>query len=393
MSGPTDPALPDAGSTSDAGSASDATSAPARPGDQGPATVLPPDAPAEAAARARWDILTKPPGSLGRLEDLGIWAAAVQGRCPPEPFSQVRLVLVAGDHGVVRAAGTSAYPPEVTAQMVANFLAGGAAANVLAARHDVGVRVVDAAVDSDYAGLPVPEPVRAERIRRGTGPIDRADAMTLAESERSLALGTELADREADAGADLLIVGDMGIGNTTVAATLVAALTGADAVTATGRGTGIDDATWMRKVSAVRDALWRARHDTDDMTVLLARVGGADFGVMAGLLLGAARRRTPVLLDGAVVAAAALVAARLDPGAPAWWLAGHESVEPCHSLALDSLGLQPVLRLGMRLGEGSGALAALPILQSAVALLGEMATFESAGVSEPPPDPAVPPSP
>lgn len=338
-----------------------------------------PDEAARTEALRRLDSLTKPPGSLGRLEELATWSAAVQGRCPPQTFEQVRLVIVAGDHGV--AAVTSAYPPEVTAQMVANFVAGGAAATVLADRYGVGVRVVDASVDSDYDGLAVPPGVPADRIRRGSGSIDVEDGVTVAEAEASLALGRRVADQEIDSGADLLIVGDMGIGNTTSAATLVAALTGADVFAVTGRGTGIDDATWMRKAATIRDALWRARNAGQDPVGLLSLVGGADLGVMAGVLAQAADRRTPVLLDGVVVTAAALVARLLTPGAPSWWVAGHRSAEPAHAIALDALGLRPLLELDMRLGEGSGALIALPVLQAAIALLAGMATFESAGVS------------
>lgn len=361
-----------------------------------PPAVAPPDQAAAAAAVARQATLTKPPGSLGRLEDLSVWAAAVQGRCPPRPFTQARLLIVAGDHGA--AAVTSAFPPQVTAQMVANFVAGGAAATVLARAQDIAVRIVDAAVDSDYEGLPVPSTITDERIRRGSGRIDREDALTAEQAGAAVALGRRLADGEIASGADLLIVGDMGIGNTTPAAALVAAITGADVFDVTGRGTGIDDDTWMRKAAVIRDALWRVRTATAATTAagpaadltgvirehpmaLLARVGGADLGVMAGIVAQAAARGTPVLLDGAVVTAAALLADLIAPGARQWWLAGHRSVEPAHTLALERLELRPVLDLGMRLGEGSGALTALPVLQQAIAVLADMATFAGAGIS------------
>lgn len=343
-----------------------------------------PSATARASAAARLDRLTKPTGSLGRLEDLAMWAAAVQDRCPPLPFQDIHVVVVAGDHDVARVAGTSAYPVEVTAQMVANIAAGGAAVNVLAQRLGAAVAVVDAGVAGDYTDLPVPAGISDRRIRAGSGAIDREDAMTAEETEASLLLGRTIAAETRESGADLLIVGDMGIGNTTPAAALIAALTDRDPVSATGRGTGIDDATWMRKAAAVRDALWRARDDFDDPQQLLQRIGGPDLAVMCGILMGAAKLGLPVILDGVVVTSAALVADQLQPGSRQWWQAGHRSAEPAHTTALSELDLAPVLDLQMRLGEGSGALTAVPVIQTAVALLADMATFESAGVSDRP---------
>ncbi len=340
-----------------------------------------PDKVSEEQTTQHLDSLTKPPGSLGRLEELAIWAGGVQGQSPPQPFEQTRLVIFAGDHGIATAAGTSAFPSEVTAQMVANFLTGGAAATVLANAAGATVRVVDVAVDSDYQGLGVPEHVWQNRIRRGSGALDREDALTVAEAEASLALGAAIADEEIDSGADLLIAGDMGIGNTTPAAALIAGITGADPVAVCGRGTGIDDETWMRKVSAIRDGLWRAHEWRPDPIVLLQKVGGADLGAISGFVAQAARRGTPVVLDGVVVGAAALLAERMHPGAKRWWLAGHQSAEPAHSVCLEYLDLDPLLRYSMRLGEGSGALLALPMLQGAIATSAEMATFSEAGVS------------
>jgi nicotinate-nucleotide--dimethylbenzimidazole phosphoribosyltransferase len=340
------------------------------------------DTASRAAALAHLDQLTKPQGSLGRLEEIVVWAAGVQGQSPPSQFGQPRLVIVAGDHGVAREARTSAYPPEVTAQMVGNLLTGGAAANALARRNDVGVRVVDACVDSDYEGIPVPPGFSANRIRRGNAPIQREDAVTRDERDAALLLGSDLADEEIDSGADLLIVGDMGIGNTTPAAALIATFTESDAATVCGRGTGIDDETWMRKAAAIRDALWRSRGIGDDPWLVVQTVGGADLAVMTAILLRAAQRGIPAILDGMVVTSAALVAAAIDPGATAWWLAGHRSVEPAHTIALRSLALQPVLDLGMRLGEGSGALVALAVVQQALIVSAEMATFSDAGVSD-----------
>jgi nicotinate-nucleotide--dimethylbenzimidazole phosphoribosyltransferase len=341
--------------------------------------IEPPDAVSASQALARQLQLTKPPGSLGRLEEVGVWLSACQGACPPRPLSRPRVVVFAGDHGIARH-GVSAFPPEVTGQMVANFLAGGAAVNVLSAVSGATVRVVDLAVDSTT----FPEAsaqVTRHKVRRCSGAIDREDALSADEARQAVAAGVAVADEEVDQGADLLVAGDMGIGNTTPAAVLIAALTGAEPVAVVGRGTGVDDAGWMRKATAVRDALRRARPVRTDPVALLRTAGGADLAAMAGFLAQAAVRRTPVLLDGMVVGAAALVAEALAPGAKAWWLAGHRSVEPAHQLVLDRLGLEPLLDLRMRLGEGSGALAALPLVVMAGRILTDMATFTGAGVS------------
>ena len=291
-----------------------------------------------------------------------------------------RVVVFAGDHGVT-AAGVSAFPSEVTGQMVANFEAGGAAINVLAGLAGATVRVVDIAVDS---AEPLSEAIGAHRVRRGSGNIAVEDALTADEATAAVAAGRAIADEEVDAGADLLIAGDMGIGNTTPATTLIAALTSSEPVAAVGRGTGVDDAGWARKTAAIRDALFRARGVTSDPVALLQVCGGADLAAMAGFLAQAAVRRTPVLLDGVVVTAAALVAARLSPGAAQWWQAGHRSTEPAHALALAHLGLEPIVDLGMRLGEGTGAAVALPVLRAAVATLASMATFDEANVTDSP---------
>ncbi|AHH95323.1 nicotinate-nucleotide--dimethylbenzimidazole phosphoribosyltransferase [Kutzneria viridogrisea] len=337
--------------------------------------VMPPDAAARREAVARHEKLTKPAGSLGRLEELGVWVAACQSSCPPKPFARPRVVVFAGDHGIARH-GVSAYPSEVTGQMVANFLTGGAAVNVLAGVAGATVRVVDLAVDAD-----TPERVSAHKVRRSSGSIDREDALTEEQVHAALVAGRAIADEEVDGGADLLIAGDMGIGNTTPASVLIAALTGEEPVAVVGRGTGIDDTAWMRKAAAIRDALRRARTVISDPVALLRTAGGADLAAMAGFLAQAAIRRTPVLLDGLVVGAAALVAEDLAPGAREWWVAGHRSAEPAHGFVLSHLGLTPVVEFGMRLGEGSGALVALPVLTMATKVLSEMATFEDAGVS------------
>jgi len=347
--------------------------------------ITPPDQQAHREAVARHEQLTKPPGSLGRLEELGVWATACQGACPPHPFVRPQVVVFAGDHGIA-AHGVSAYPSEVTQQMVGNFLSGGAAVNVLAAVAGASVRVVDVAVDCDAADpatVTAPPLVTRHKVRRGSGAIHLQDALTDAEVIQALDAGVTIADEEVDRGADLLVAGDMGIGNTTPASVLVAALTGTEPVAVVGRGTGIDDAGWMRKAAAIRDALRRARPLIADPLALVRTAGGADIAAMAGFLAQAAVRRTPVILDGVVVGAAAMLAEELAPGARQWWVAGHRSVEPAHTLALAHLELTPILDLGMRLGEGSGAVVALPLVQMAVRILAEMATFADAGVSGP----------
>ncbi|SDP52525.1 nicotinate-nucleotide-dimethylbenzimidazole phosphoribosyltransferase [Actinopolyspora xinjiangensis] len=339
--------------------------------------VRPPDEQAHRQAVARHAGLTKPAGSLGRLEEIGVWVSARQGTCPPRPFDRPRVVVFAGDHGIATN-GVSAYPSEVTAQMVDNILAGGAAVNALAANAGAGVRVVDMAVDGETNRT-----VAAYKIRRSSGSLDVEDALTEQQALDAVTAGRALADEEVDSGADLLIAGDMGIGNTTPAATLIAALTESEPVAVVGRGTGIDDSAWMRKTAAIRDALRRARKVVHDPVALLRTAAGADLAAMSGFLAQAAVRRTPVILDGVVVGAAAMVAEELVPGAARWWMAGHRSVEPGAALVLEHLDLRPVLDLEMRLGEGSGAVAALPVVNAAIRVLGEMATFAEAGIEGP----------
>lgn len=337
--------------------------------------IAAPDRDAAIAARARQGELTKPTGSLGRLEEIAVWVASCQGVCPPSPFGQPTVVVFAGDHGVARA-GVSAYPPEVTAQMVANFTAGGAAVNVLARLHGAKVRVEDLAVDAE-----TPEAISRFKVRRSSGDLTVEDALTTEQTRAALAAGRAIADQEIDSGADLLIAGEMGIGNTTPATILVGLLTDNEPVVVVGRGTGIDDNGWIRKTAAVRDGMRRARPHGRVPLELLRTVAGAEITAMAGFLAQAALRRTPVILDGLVVTAAALVANDMAPGAREWWLAGHRSAEPAHSIALEQLDLEPLLDLSMRLGEGSGALTALPVVQSAVATLASMATFAEAQVT------------
>jgi nicotinate-nucleotide--dimethylbenzimidazole phosphoribosyltransferase len=339
------------------------------------ANIVYPDSEASFAAAQRQEKLTKPAGSLGWLEELSVWAAGVQGRCPPRDFQRARVVIFAGDHGIT-AAGVSAYPTEVTAQMVASFGHGGAAANVLARLAGASVRVVDMAVATDTDPT-----ISAYKVRRSSGRIDLEDALTAAECQQAIEAGISIADEEVDGGADLLIAGDMGIGNTTPAAVLISILTDTEPIKVVGRGTGIDDAGWMRKCAAIRDARRRAWPYRDSPVQLLATAGGADLAAMTGFILQAARRKTPILLDGLVVSASALVAQSAAPTVVRWIQSAHRSVEPAHPIALTRLGLTPMLDLGMRLGEGSGALVALPILRGAIRVLGEMATFDEADVS------------
>jgi nicotinate-nucleotide--dimethylbenzimidazole phosphoribosyltransferase len=342
--------------------------------------VGPLDDAAMAAAFERHLSLAKPPGSLGKLEGLGLWLAGVQGRAVPERLTPRRVVVLAGDHGVA-AAGVTAQPAAATAARVATFAAGGAAVNALARAVDAEVVVADLAVD-DEPDRRAPG-VLDLRIRRGSGRIDTEPALTTDETLAALRTGVALADAAADAGVRLLVPGDMGVGSTTIAAALVCATTGAEPVEAVGHGTGVDDAAWSRAVRVVRDALRRSASSRDDPVSLLAELGGADVAAMTGLLVGAAARRVPVVLDGVLSGAAALVAAQLSPVAPAYWAAGHRCGEPAHARALAHLGLEPLLDLGLRLGEGTGALLAVPLLDAAVAVLREMATAGEPGVAGP----------
>ncbi|GAA5120041.1 nicotinate-nucleotide--dimethylbenzimidazole phosphoribosyltransferase [Pseudonocardia adelaidensis] len=324
--------------------------------------ITAPDVDARRAAVARHAELDVPDGALGRLAELGVWLAAAQGVCPPRPLARPRLVVIAGDHGIA-AAGVSAHAPGDTLRQIAGIQEHTAPVGVLAAVAGVSMRVVDVALDTDEGDQ--------RRIRRGSGRIDREDALTADEVDRALAVGRALADEEVDAGADLLVPASLGVGATTPAATLVAALTGTEPVAVIGRGSGIDDAGWMRKAAAVRDALRRARPYVRDPLALLRVAGGADIAALTGFCVQAALRRTPVLLDGLVVGAAALLADELAKGAREWWLYAQRSPDPAMAPVEEHLGLSPVLDLGIRLGDGTGAVAAVPLLQMAVRLLGE----------------------
>lgn len=332
--------------------------------------VAAPDPAVRNAAAERLAGLATPAGALGRLGELGVWVAATQGQCPPAPLEQVRLVIFAGDHGVAQH-GVSAYPPAITPAMVRTFVLGKAGVSALAAAHGVSVRVLDIGVDDDLEG--VPADVTAHKVRRGSGALHLEDALTAEETARSLEVGRLVAREEIAAGAQLLLSGDMGIGNTTPASALVAAALGLPAVEVTGRGTGVDDAALLHKQALVQQALDRAGARLDDPVETLRAVGSADLAATVGYLVEAADQGVPVLLDGLMSVACALTAERMAPGASAWFAAGHRSTEPAQSLALEKLGLEPVLDLGLRLGEGSGAVAAVPVLRSAVALLRDVA--------------------
>jgi nicotinate-nucleotide--dimethylbenzimidazole phosphoribosyltransferase len=344
------------------------------------AAVVPRDAAAERAARERLDRMTKPSGSLGVLEDVAAQLAGIAGDCPAPLPTPATVAVFAGDHGV-HAQGVTPWPQEVTAQMVANFLGGGAVVNAFAAEAGASVVVVDVGV---AAPLDWADGLLDRKIRPGTADLAVGPAMTLDEARRAVEVGIEVAASLAPT-AGSLVTGDMGIANTTASAALVCAFTGATPASATGRGTGVDDPTLARKVEVVARAAGRVpvRPTTPAAALaVLAEVGGLEHAALAGFVLGAAAHRIPVLLDGVIAGSAALVAAALCPAALDYALAGHVSAEPGHALALDFLGLRPLLGLDLRLGEGTGALLALPLVASAARALRDVATFDSAGVTE-----------
>lgn len=326
------------------------------------------------AAQERLGALATPPGALGRLGDLAVWVAACQGQVPPAPLDAVRLVIFAGDHGVA-AHGVSAFPSAITGAMVRTFLAGRAGVSALARLNQVAVRVLDIGVDDDFSDVEpeVREALSSYKIRRSSGALHIEDALTADETQRALDAGAQVAHEEIEAGAQLLLSGDMGIGNTTPAAALVAAGLGVPAEEVVGRGTGIDEEGLRRKTDVLAAALRRAGARTSDPVETLTALGSADLAATTGYLAQAARSGVPVLLDGLMSVACALTADRIAPGAARWYAAGHRSTEPAQSLALDKLGLEPILDVGLRLGEGSGAVAAVPVLRGAVALLREVA--------------------
>jgi nicotinate-nucleotide--dimethylbenzimidazole phosphoribosyltransferase len=334
------------------------------------------DAAAVAAATELQGRLTKPPGALGQLEAISIQLAGIAGVCPPPVPTSVAIAVFAGDHGVV-ASGVTPWPSEVTAQMVMNFANGGAAINVIARSIGATVTVVDVGVATE---LDPSLPIEHRNVRRGTADLSKGPAMTAQDANRALEVGSAIAHELIEQGANLLVTGEMGIGNTTPSAVLIGALCDADALAVTGRGTGIDNAHLARKQSIVADALRRVEGLGPD--VLLAQVGGLEIAALAGFIATASAHRIPVVLDGVIALAAACVAEALHPGAMTGCIAGHRSTEPAASIALAHLGLTPMVDLQLRLGEGSGAAVAVPLVQIAARLLGEMATFDSAGVTD-----------
>jgi nicotinate-nucleotide--dimethylbenzimidazole phosphoribosyltransferase len=340
--------------------------------------LRPVDLAAASAAAEYHDRLTKPRGSLGRLEEIGIRLCAIAGQCPPPVPEPVTVAVFAGDHGVVTEAVTP-WPQEVTAQMVANFCAGGAAINVLARHAGASVIVVD-------VGVATPIPTDSDalvrcNVRPGTRNLAVEAAMTVAEANAALDIGVDVASRAISEGACMVVTGDMGIGNTTSAAALIAACTGRSAAEVTGRGTGIDDAMLERKQGVIAHALSRVPPRAGPL-VILAELGGLEIAALCGFVVGAASQRVPVVVDGVIAAAAALVAAAFAPDVVGYLVVGHRSSEPGSAAVLEKLGLSPVLELGMRLGEGSGAALAVPTVQAAAKILREMATFDSAGVTD-----------
>jgi nicotinate-nucleotide--dimethylbenzimidazole phosphoribosyltransferase len=332
------------------------------------------DAAAGTAAMQRQARLIKPAGSLGRLEELGVRLAAMSGRCPPPLPARPAVLVAAGDHGVV-AQGVTPWPQAITGAMVGAMAAGLAAVNAIAGAIGAEVRLLDVGV----AHPPAPHPALVEaNVRRGTADLAAGPAMSRQEAVSALLAGADAAGALLDAGADLLVTGDMGIGNTTPAACLVAAFTGRQARAVTGRGTGIDDFTFELKVDVVERALALHAPGPADPLGALAAVGGLEHAALAGLLLAGASRRVPVLLDGVNADAAALVACAVAPRAAGFLVAGHRSVEPGATAALEYLGLWPLVDLELRLGEGTGALLAVPIVRAAAAVL-RMATFAEAG--------------
>jgi nicotinate-nucleotide--dimethylbenzimidazole phosphoribosyltransferase len=324
--------------------------------------------------------MTKPPGSLGVLEDVAAQLAGIAATCPAPLPTPAAVAIFAGDHGV-HAQGVTPWPQEVTAQMVANFVGGGAVVNAFAAAVGAGVLVVDVGVAGP---LDPADGLLDRKVRPGTADLAVGPAMTVEEARRAVEVGIEVATSLAP-GSGCLVTGDMGIANTTPSAALVCAFTGASAAAATGRGTGVDDPTLARKVGVVARAVGRLSgmpSSPGSALAALAEVGGLEHAALAGFVLGAAATRTPVLLDGVIAGSAALVAAALCPAALDYALAGHRSAEPGHGIALAALGLRPLLGLDLRLGEGTGAVLALPLVTGAARALRDVATFDAAGVTE-----------
>jgi nicotinate-nucleotide--dimethylbenzimidazole phosphoribosyltransferase len=339
--------------------------------------IGPLDSGAMAAARARQDQLTKPRGSLGRLEQLSIQLAGIRGDASP-CISQKAIVTMAGDHGVV-AEGVSAYPAEVTAQMVCNFLKGGAGISVLA-KH-IGARVI--VVDMGVSTTMKPSPgLVSKRVAPGTANMARGPAMSREQAAEAVWAGIEVVEEELKKGLDIVGTGDMGIGNTTSSSAICAVMTGEPVKLVTGRGTGVDDAQLAHKAKVIQKSLAVNRPDAGDALDVLSKVGGFEIGGLAGVMLGAAAHRIPVVIDGFISGAAALIATGLCPQLRNYLIASHVSVEPGHQAILRHIGLRPLLDLDLRLGEGTGAALGIFLAEASVRLLAEMATFAEAGVSD-----------
>jgi nicotinate-nucleotide--dimethylbenzimidazole phosphoribosyltransferase len=339
--------------------------------------IRPRDAEAMRIAQARQDALTKPRGSLGRLEEISIQLAGMTSDPRPQVLQKV-VVVMAADHGVVEE-GVSAYPQAVTAQMVLNFVRGGAAICVLARHAGARLRIVDMGVAAD---LPPGPGLSIRKIGRGTRNLARAAAMSAEEALESVVTGITIAEEELALGADLIATGEMGIGNTTSAAAVATALLGEAPEMLAGRGTGIDDAGMQRKLDTIRRGLSVNRPDASDGLDVLCKVGGFEIGGLAGLILGTAAHRVPIVVDGFIATAAAMIAVKIAPHARDHLFASHLSSEHGHHQMLEWLGLDPLLRLNMRLGEGTGAALAMGLIEAAAKVLDEMATFEEAGVSK-----------
>ena len=339
--------------------------------------IAPLDESAMDAARARQDQLTKPLGSLGRLEALSIQLAGIFGEPTPK-ISNKTVVLAAGDHGVV-SEGVSAYPQDVTPAMVMNFLGGGAAINVLATHAGADIVVIDAGVAAD---LPSHPSLRSAKIGRGTANIAVGPAMSREQAIQCLEMGIQVCQEQIVSGTELFACGDMGIGNTTPSSAITSVVTGVGTDITTGRGTGLDDAGLAHKAEVVQRSIDVNKPDSKDGLDILMKVGGFEIGVLAGVFLGAAAGRRPVIVDGFISGAAALVAHAIAPEASYSFIASHQSVEPGHRLGLSHMGLEPLLDMGMRLGEGSGAVLSMHIVEAAAKCLSDMTTFAEAGVSE-----------
>lgn len=346
--------------------------------------VARPDEAVREAARVRWaEQVALPPRSFGRIETLAQWLAAVQGVCPPRQLDRARVVLFAGDHGIARH-GVSAYAPEATAALVRRIAEGGGPVHALARVQQASVRILDVSVDCDPAEFAdLPTEVTAGRIRRGTGRIDQERACSRDEAAAAFRLGMVAADAEVDSGADLLIPSLIGVGHSTPAAVLIGVLTGADAASVTGRGSGIDDNAWIRKCAAVRDAMRAARPVLIDQIELLATAAGPDFAALTGFLVQAAVRRTPVLLDGLGAAACAVLAQRIAFRTPDWMLAAQRSPDLAYQKAIERLNLEPLLDFKVRADGGCAALLALPLLRSAATILAETGSYAEEGLPEP----------